>query len=116
MSPQGVCPGGSARGVRSRGGGFCSRGGVSAPGGLCLEGCLLGEVSAPGGGLVPEGCLLWGVSALGGVWSWRVCSRGVCSGGGGIPECTETDPSPSLKESQTPVKYHLKELNVFYWT
>ena len=54
--------------------------GVSAPGG-----CLLWGVSALGGGKsalggsAPGGCLLWG---------------GVCSGGSGIPACTEADTPP----------------------
>ena len=108
---------------RSRGsasGGFCSWG-MSAPGGGSLPlgvsalggGCLLLGVSALGGcgvcswegvwclllggGVVsvPGGCLLWGVSAPGGC---------VCSGGGGIPACTEADTPPLWTESQMPVK------------
>ena len=66
-----VCPRG---GVPGPGGGACSWGGVcswgwsrgvSVPGGVCSEGCLLC------GGVCSGGCLLWGV----------------CLGGGLVPGC-----------------------------
>ena len=75
---------------RLSGGCLLQGGGVSAPGG-----CLLLGVSVPGGCLL-QGVCSWGMSALGG-------GGGVCSGGSGIPACTEADTPPRV-DRQTPVK------------
>ena len=93
-------PGGGGRcllpGVVSApgGGGICS-GGCLLLGGVCSweEVLLLGRVSARGGGLSASE----GVSAPGGC----VCSRRVCSEGGGIPACTEADTPPVNRITDT---------------
>ena len=53
------------------------------PQGVCSRGAWYG---GPGpGGLIPWGCLVWGV----------------CSGGVGVPACTEADPPPPQRETAT---------------
>ena len=116
-----LLPGGGGLGVPGPGGVVCSRGGTWF-GGYLVRGSLVwggllqgGSGLGEGGGLLLGGCLVWGgllrgeVVCSGGVWcggGGLVCSRGrgawsggpgprgVCSGGGCIPACTEADPPP----------------------
>ena len=101
VSPIMHCAGGVclARGsaLPGEGGSALQEGGLPCQGGPPCQGvvCL-----ARGGSALPGGvCLARGVLLARG----SPC-QGVCLAGGGIPACTEADPSPLWTESQTPVK------------
>ena len=97
-------------------GGVSGHGGCLLQGGVCSRGCLvLGEVCVCSGGV----CLLRGYLVLGGVCSRGVFASGgclllgrggllpgvcVCSGGCGIPACTEADILIPPVDRHTPVK------------
>ena len=84
--------------------GVCSQGGLLSRGsalkGVCSQGGLLSRGSALGDVCFPGGCLLPGVgvgSAPGGCLLSGVCSQG----GSGIPACTEADPPPVNRITDT---------------